>query len=61
MNDQSENSQTSLWEFIKKTTQEVDSWPDWKKEGLDMIRLGERRQKTRSAEERELSKSPDKD
>lgn len=25
------------WDFIKKITLEVSAWPDWKKEGLNII------------------------
>jgi hypothetical protein len=26
-----------FWQFVEKTSQEVERWPDWKKEGWDML------------------------
>lgn len=32
-----ESTSNDLWEFARRTTEEVKSWSEWKKSGWDMI------------------------
>lgn len=34
---------SEFWEFVERTSKEVATWPDWKKEGWDMLEKNEGR------------------
>lgn len=37
-----EEYKESPWKFIEAKTREVEKWPEWKKEGWDMIEVSTR-------------------
>ena len=37
-----EEYKESPWKFIEAKTREVEKWPEWKKEGWDMIEISTR-------------------
>lgn len=33
--------QNEFWEFVEKTSREVEAWPSWKKEGWEMLKISD--------------------